>query len=379
MEWKTLSRLKRNMCTLLATKKGKKLCAFLLLFLALLVFTVNDAWLYKTPVAKIIEVHTEKTGTSDASRGKKEIHYRQTLEGILLNGKKKGKDITLKNEYSYSGVLTERYRKGDRVFVSVNGGSLSGSIKGLKRDVYLAALIGALALLLIFISGIQGTLTICTSAANIGIFGTGFARYLNGEDILPICNIMAVVFTAATLFLLSGFCRKTWAALLSVFCVLACIMWIFDVVTAHTPEMDYSAMEYLGSLDNPGDLFRAEIMLAGLGAIMDVAVTISTALGEIIEKRPETTFLRLFWSGREIGFDIMGTMMNVLLFVFGCGLIPAFLILMNNEVGFLTIVRLHIPYEICRFLIESIGIVLAIPVSILVASVCMKLRVRRHA
>ena len=33
----------------------------------------------------------------------------------------------------------------------------------------------------------------------------------------------------------------------------------------------------------------------------------------------------------------------------------------------------HIPYDICRFLIESIGIVLAIPVSVFISSIIMKL------
>ena len=378
MEWKMQNRPKKSMCTLLATKKRKKACFLVLVYLILLVFVANDAWLYQTPVARITKVHTEEKGSSDATRGGKEPQYRQTLEGILLNGRQKGQGVTLKNEYSYSGVLTQKYRKGDRVLVSLSGRSLSGSIKGLKRDVYLAALLGALVLLLLFVSGKNGALTVCTLLANMGIFGMGFSQYLKGQDILPICNVMAVLFAAATLVLLNGAHRKTWAALLSVFCVLACIMGIFDIMMAHTEELDYSAMEYLGSLDDPGDLFRAEIMLAGLGAIMDVAVTISTALEEIVKKKPEVGFRQLFLSGREIGYDIMGTMMNVLLFVFGCGLIPTFLIRMNNEVGFLTIVRLHIPYEICRFLIESIGIVLAIPVSILIASVCMKLRFRRR-
>lgn len=73
----------------------------------------------------------------------------------------------------------------------------------------------------------------------------------------------------------------------------------------------------------------------------------------------------------------MGTMINVLLFVFGCGLIPTCLIRMNNEVRFVTIVKLHIPCELCRFFVESIGIVLAIPVSIFITAVMMKLSVKR--
>ena len=148
--------------------------------------------------------------------------------------------------------------------------------------------------------------------------------------------------------------------------------------TEHMEELDYSTMEYLGSIDNPDEIFHAEILLSGLGAIMDVAVAISVALSEIVEQKPEVKFVELFRSGREIGYDIMGTMINVLLFVFGCGLIPTCLIRMNNEVRFVTIVKLHIPCELCRFFVESIGIVLAIPVSIFITAVMMKLSVKKR-
>ena len=73
----------------------------------------------------------------------------------------------------------------------------------------------------------------------------------------------------------------------------------------------------------------------------------------------------------------MGTMINVLLFVLASGMIRMFILKMNNDIRFITIVRYHIPYDICRFLIESIGIVLAIPVSILITSVMMKLTIRK--
>ena len=165
--------------------------------------------------------------------------------------------------------------------------------------------------------------------------------------------------------------------MLSSFCVLALIMAIFFAVMNRVAEPDYSAMEYLGTIENPEDIFAAEVMLAGLGAIMDVAVTISAALSELLEKKPDLTFRSLFRSGREIGYDIMGTMISVLLFTFGSSLIPSFLIRMNNEVSFLTIVRLHIPLEIVEFLIESIGIVAAIPISILISSCLLRRRGRR--
>ncbi|MFR0960865.1 MAG: YibE/F family protein [Dorea sp.] len=106
--------------------------------------------------------------------------------------------------------------------------------------------------------------------------------------------------------------------------MLAMIMGIFDLGNETYGRTGLlHAMEYLGSIDNPDEnVSMPEILLSRLGAIMDVSVAISAALSEIVRKKPDVTFFELFKSGREIGYDIMGTMINVLLFVFRCGLIP---------------------------------------------------------
>ena len=155
------------------------------------------------------------------------------------------------------------------------------------------------------------------------------------------------------------------------FCSLLRFLCPADINLLRT--LDYSNLEYLGSMSNSADIFWTDIMLTGLGAIMDVAVTISAATGEIVRKNPDVSLRKLIHSGREIGYDIMGTMINVLLFVLASSMIPMFILKMNNEIRFITIIRYHIPYDICRFLIESIGIVLAIPVSVFISSIIMKL------
>ena len=356
---------------MLAEKQRKRMLAAALLYLFVLLLVANDAWLYKTPVAKITEVKTKESRNEEDVRGEREPYYAQQIKGILLNGEKKGKTVRLSNEYSYSGVLDQKYQKGDKVLVALEGDSLKGTIKSLKRDTHLAALSGALMLLLLIVTREKGMLTILTVVANLGIFVLGFTGFLQGREVIAVCNFMTVLFAVVPLVILNGFHKKTWAAVFSPG-VLALIMGMFDLTMQYTGGLDYSSMEYLGSMDDPGELFRAEVMLAGLGAIMDVAVTISSALGEIARKNPSVSVRELIRSGREIGYDIMGTMMNVLLFVFACSQIPTFLIRMNNDVDFFTILRLHIPYEICCFLVESIGIVLAIPVSIFFGAVFMK-------
>lgn len=362
-------------------KARKAICLMFLIYLAVVLFVSSDAWLYKMPIVKITEVRNEEEAKEDGTRGGKEVHYRQFLKGIILNGEHKRKTILLKNEYAVSEVTTQKYGKYDKVFVEIRekANALSGNIKGLKRDTGVAALLGLMVLLLLIVTKKQGLCTIFTVGVNIAIYMVGFAFFLNGKDVLKICNIMVLAFTIGTLLLLNGVNRKTLASILSTLCVLAVIMGLFHLVMSRAGETDYAAMEYLGSLDNPSELFEAEVMLAGLGAIMDVTVTISATLGEVVRKRPSIRWKELFRSGREVGYDIMGTMISVLLFTFGCGLIPTFLIRMNNDISFLTIAKLNIPFEICRFLIESIGIVIAIPISIFVASSLLKIRRREEA
>ena len=76
-------------------------------------------------------------------------------------------------------------------------------------------------------------------------------------------------------------------------------MGIFDVVIHHAEDLDYSTMEYLGSIENPDEIFHAEILISGLGAIMDVAVAIAASLSEIVEKKPEVTFFRNYLNQEE--------------------------------------------------------------------------------
>ena len=348
------------------SKKRKLYCILGILYLLCIIFVANDAWLYSTPIAKLTKVETSVSGEETGTRGTKEKKYKQNIQGVILNGENKGKTISFTNEYTYTGMTKQPYHKGDKVLLNGTSKRMGSGIRGLKRDTELMILVGFLMFVLITIVGRQGALTILTVIFNVAVFAIGFWKA--GDT----SNVLEILFAVITLVGLNGIHKKTLAAVFTTLIVLVMIMGIFDVVIHHAEDLDYSTMEYLGSIENPDEIFHAEILISGLGAIMDVAVAIAASLSEIVEKKPEVTFLELFKSGREIGYDIMGTMINVLLFVFGCGLIPMCLIRMNNDVSLITIIKLHIPCELCRFLVESIGIVLAIPISILVTSVMIK-------
>ena len=206
---------------------------------------MNDAWLYQTPIAKLTKVETSVAGESKSTRGTQEIKYKQKIRGMILNGTNKGKIVDFSNEYTYTGMLKQKYHKGDKVLLNGSENNVGSSIQCVKRDTELVILLGLLILVLMMIAGKKGLLTIVTVGINIVIFTAGFLKSGDDADVVAICNKMVIFFAVVTLIGLNGLHRKTWAALLSTLCILAMIMGIFDAVISHTAELDYSTMEYL--------------------------------------------------------------------------------------------------------------------------------------
>ena len=316
------------------------------IYIICVIFTCFNARFYHTPLAKISSVTEKETMSRKGTRDAEEYYYTQKITARILNGTHKGEEISISNEYTSSQVQNQKYHKGDTVLLSGSRENPGKSIRSIKRDGYLALLAGGLFFLLICITGKQGFYTIISLILNAIIFAFGFQAFMKGENILNICNVIAFLFSITTLICLNGIHRKTWASVISTICVLFLIMALFEFSIQFFGDLDYSNLEYLGSMSNSADIFWTDIMLTGLGAIMDVAVTISAATGEIVRKNPDVSLRKLIHSGREIGYDIMGTMINVLLFVLASSMIPMFILKMNNEIRFITIIRYHIPYDI---------------------------------
>ena len=343
------------------------------------IFAFHNEGLYDTPVGKIVKVDTQQSGTAtnynSLSENDSEPVYRQKMTVKILNGRHKGKRVTVAGEYDYTGMDKEAYRRGDKVFLSLSGEDKisSASIKGVKRDQYAVLLAVILAYLVIILGKGRGILSLCSIGMNIVIFLYGLARYEAVDDLMGICVAMIVAFTVLTLFLVNGVNCRSLVAILSALATAALTMEIFLLAMEYGGEIDYAALDYVAGGQDLESIFIASVAIAGLGAVMDVAVSIAAALNELILKDPGISVKSLARSGREIGHDIMGTMINVLLFTYICGLIPLMIMKMKNEVSLLTIVRLQIPFEISRFLIGGIGIVLAIPVSIALSSIILKI------
>ena len=113
------------------------------------------------------------------------------------------------------------------------------------------------------------------------------------------------------------------------------------------------------------------MVLATLGAVMDVAMSISSTINEIHITDSSKTVRELFISGMNVGRDIIGTMANTLILVYLGGALP--LLLLAGNIDLQKFVNLNqVVTEVASALIGSISIVICVPFTAIVASVLIK-------
>jgi uncharacterized membrane protein len=178
----------------------------------------------------------------------------------------------------------------------------------------------------------------------------------------------------STLLLVSGANRKTVAA--AVGCtagvatagLLTLLMSRLLLLSGYVDENSaYLATMGSGDIDLNAILF-AGIVIGALGAVMDVSMSIASALWEIASQEC-TTPANLWKSGIEIGRDVMGTMANTLVLAYIGNSLSIVLLLIaysTSTIGLLN--REMIVVEILYALVGSIGIVCVIPLTSAVCS-----------
>ena len=338
-------------------------------------FTTHDAFLYQKDIAKITSVTDSyvksKTGT-DGIRDYEEKYYRQEISAVLLNGKNKGGTVHFTNDYAQSEVYQIRLSKGDQVFLENlrrEDGSLTAALSGIKRDHWVLTLLAALFGLFLLVGGRHGILTIGSLVLNMIAFYFVLRLYLKGVNILAATIPMTIFFTAMLLFFMYGKDRKTRITFLATILTVLAVTAVAALVML-TGQVDYDFLDYLIQPYDPSDaamIFLSEILVGCLGAVMDVVITIVMTVDQIAASGGDTSRKSLLASCREVGDDLVGTMIGLMLFTNIAACLPAFILFMRNGIAIRTILRYNVFFELARFLTGSIGIVLAIPISAAVA------------
>lgn len=345
-------------------KRITLVCLFIISII-MIVFTYNNDFLYSSPIMKITNIEIMNEDISQNSLGLKEKHFIKKIKGIITNGKNKGSIKEIEYEETYSSVITDKYRVGDKVILDNNDINL-------KRDVYLALMIVIFINLIYIVGSYKGLTSILSVILNMIVFYIGLFLYFKGINLLFLCVIEMIIFSILSLILSSGLNKKTLSAIISVI-ICTIIMLILLVVVIKTTNYKGINFNELSFLTVPlEDIIIPELLIGSVGAIMDVAITISSSISELIDKNKKITNKSLSKSAKEIGKDIMSTMSNVLFFTYLCAGLPVFVLALRNGFSFYNYISTNFSLELSRFLVGSIGIVMTIPISSFISIRIMK-------
>ena len=191
-------------------------------------------------------------------------------------------------------------------------------------------------------------------------------------------SCVTCVFTIVmTLILINSISKKTIATIIG--CISGTVIAalgtaIMSEVLGLTGYVDeHSYYLTLLNTETPIDLTAiifAAITIGAVGAIMDVAMDLSSSLYELSEQVPDMTFVKLCKSGFSIGRDIMGTMANTLVLAYIGSSLSCIMILLTYTASSLDLLsREVIVVELLQAVVGSLAILLTVPCTIVICGI----------
>ena len=261
---------------------------------------------------------------------------------------------------------------GNELFVSIDPeekSELTGTIKDVKRDKYVLIVAWVFIFTLLIVGKKQGLLSVISLAVNAILLSYALDIYLQTPTIslVFVCSISIILFTVLSLLLVNGFNEKTYAAIIATLLgtfvsllITYLVMWLTSENGLRYEEMQFLSRPYKM-------VFIAGLLIGSLGAVMDVAITMSSSIFWLYEKNNEISIKALKTSGLEIGKDIMGTMTNILFFAYISGTIPMIILYLMNSSALGFTLSMNLSLELARALAGGIGIVLTIPIGLYIS------------
>jgi len=207
------------------------------------------------------------------------------------------------------------------------------------------------------------------------IFGYILPNLANGQDPLSVAIAGSLVIVPLTFVLSHGLNRKTIVAIIATFLALiitGLLAVLFVNLTRLTgfssDEASFLHLAEKGTLQMRG-LLLAGIIIGVLGVLDDVTISQAAIVFQLKKTNPNLSFTELVKKTMDIGHDHISSMVNTLVLVYTGASLPLLLLFINNPQPLTQIINYElIAEEIVRTLVASIGLVISVPLTTLLAS-----------
>lgn len=330
--------------------------------------------------AVITEVLSDNTFTDPAADNA--LRGEQILLAEVKTGQYKGEIMQV---YGYVGPLYGGQLKvGDGATLLIStyaDGSHVATVYEYNRLPALAVIVALFLIATVAVGGKVGAKSLVALAMTlVCLFWILIPLLMKGAPTLLTVFLVCAYITVVTMVILGGVQRKTVCAALGTIAgtALALLFGLAVQGLARVDGLRLTDVEPLLQLRQTGTplglrgLLVGGIVISALGAVMDVAMSIASALTEVHTVAPNRSTRELFRSGMNIGRDMVGTMTNTLILAFlGSGFALIIYLYSLGLSPYQLISSAYLTIEVVSSISSSIGVILSVPLTALISSVIL--------
>ena len=306
----------------------------------------------------------------------------QSLLVAVTSGQYRGQTLLTSN--AVGPLYGEPAASGDHVTLLIStyaDGSHNATVYEHDRSIAIGLILAAFLLVTVLVGGKTGAKSILGLAMTVAVLVLLLIPLLlkgwpTVWTVFLLCSYIAVV----CFVILGGVNRKTLCACLGTIAgmALATVFGLGAQALAHVNGLRISDVEPLLQLRQTGTpiglrgLLVGGIIISSLGAVMDVAMSISSALSELKAVNPEMTLGELWKSGRNIGRDMVGTMTNTLILAFLGSGFTLMIYLYSLDLPWRELMSSsYLALEVVSGVSSAIGVILAVPVTTIIGALLL--------
>lgn len=328
----------------------------------------------ETLVGKVVKVLEEKNVEVEGQQP----NLYQKLEVLVIEGSLKDKTINIEVG-DIAVVNQQKYQPNEEVVITYT--------KGLNNEdvFYITDYVRHKSLVWLFFIFVILTVIIGKWRGISSLFGMGLSflvifKYIlpsisQGGDPINTAIIGSLFIIPITFYLSHGFNKKTTVAVVGTLIALV-ITGFLAKTYVEVARLTGFASEEAGFLQvakqgvmNMKGLLLAGIIIGVLGVLDDITVSQSAVVFQLKKANPSVKQGELYKAAMNVGQDHIASMVNTLVLVYTGAALPLLLLFINNPKPFHQIVNFElVSEEIVRTLVGSIGLILAVPITTLIAS-----------
>lgn len=309
-----------------------------------------------------------------------------TLRVRLLDGSRSGQEATVK--WTSNAATSKTISEGTVVIVGVYSNSKNDvSFVGNFRIPALIMMTTVFIMLVLMVGGRHGAMSLIGLTVGILVISWFIVPLiLDGHNAFWVCIAGSYIIAVTSIFIAHGTGRRTKIALLCIsvilglVCLLSYLAVVFAGLSGLTDEVSWYLYRGLSGLDMQG-IVAGGIIIATLGVLDDIVTAQVAVVEELKKANPKISLGKLYTAGTSVGREHIASLVNTLALAYAGASLPLILQVVRNNIDSMAVLfsMEDIATEIVRTLVASSGLVLAVPVSTLVAAVIYtRFTVQKH-